>query len=569
MKKRTLSMLLALAMLFTVLPLTPITAGAVNGTKINEIGVTVTPPTLGKTTAKAPSARVPADAGCTVTATEWVDAEYGELSAPLTFEAEQTYYMSVVVETEEGYFCTQGSSGTSVAVTGGNLIDFFIFNMSDAEGNPHSTVTVYVAVQAAPPVEIDAVTLAVTPLSAGRGSTDAESRIAVTAEGIDSYYATWKEFTGYAMDEPTELDFVEGRTYYAVITFFAADGYTFKKGAAHSLDFDACDYSFGGSVNITGGALYKNYANVRSTADPEYMKIWITVTAGPAAKRTVSFDPGTGTGEMASVAVSEGSDYALPACTFTHTNAERAFYKWSVNGELKNPGDTITVTGDVTVTAKWRYTGEAVTADKALDKSTVEVLGTLTLTETRAGEAVNETVYDETTAGTFVNPSSPTVNAMIEEAKAALAEKAAELAGGSEVTTVKDDVTLKVAAFKDERTFTYSYLTDEAGDYYYALTIEGEYYKRWQYTVALEAEYEADEETPEFTLGDVDGKDGVTAADARLALRAAVGLENYAAGSREFLAADVDKSETITAADARLILRRAVKLTDAEWGGKA
>ena len=76
-------------------------------------------------------------------------------------------------------------------------------------------------------------------------------------------------------------------------------------------------------------------------------------------------------------------------------------------------------------------------------------------------------------------------------------------------------------------------------------------------------------EEPEFTLGDVDGKDGVTAADARLALRAAVGLENYAAGSREFLAADVDKSETITAADARLILRRAVKLTDAEWGGKA
>ena len=74
--------------------------------------------------------------------------------------------MSVVVETEEGYFCTQGSSGTSVAVTGGNLIDFFIFNMSDAEGNPHSTVTVYVAVQAAPPVEIDAVTLAVTPPSA-------------------------------------------------------------------------------------------------------------------------------------------------------------------------------------------------------------------------------------------------------------------------------------------------------------------------------------------------------------------------------------------------------------------
>ncbi len=74
-------------------------------------------------------------------------------------------------------------------------------------------------------------------------------------------------------------------------------------------------------------------------------------------------------------------------------------------------------------------------------------------------------------------------------------------------------------------------------------------------------------DTPAYTLGDVDGIDGVTAEDARLALRATVSLEKYAPGSREFLAADVDLSGTVTAADARLILRRAVKLTDEEWGG--
>ena len=73
---------------------------------------------------------------------------------------------------------------------------------------------------------------------------------------------------------------------------------------------------------------------------------------------------------------------------------------------------------------------------------------------------------------------------------------------------------------------------------------------------------------PEYTLGDVDGENGVTAADARLALRAAVGLESYAAGSREFLAADVDLSDSLTAADARLILRKAVGFNDAEWGVK-
>ena len=65
--------------------------------------------------------------------------------------------------------------------------------------------------------------------------------------------------------------------------------------------------------------------------------------------------------------------------------------------------------------------------------------------------------------------------------------------------------------------------------------------------------------------GDVSGDGEVTAEDARLALRAAVGLENYAAGSVEFLAADVDKSGDITSADARLILRRAVGFNDPEF----
>ena len=67
---------------------------------------------------------------------------------------------------------------------------------------------------------------------------------------------------------------------------------------------------------------------------------------------------------------------------------------------------------------------------------------------------------------------------------------------------------------------------------------------------------------PEFLFGDVDNSGDVTAADARLALRRAVELENYAPGSREFIACDVDKDDAVTAADARLILRAAVELED-------
>ena len=68
------------------------------------------------------------------------------------------------------------------------------------------------------------------------------------------------------------------------------------------------------------------------------------------------------------------------------------------------------------------------------------------------------------------------------------------------------------------------------------------------------------EDTEPFLPGDVDDDGKVTAADARLALRAAVGLEAYAPGSRAFLAADVDFDGLLTAGDARAILRAAVGL---------
>ena len=62
--------------------------------------------------------------------------------------------------------------------------------------------------------------------------------------------------------------------------------------------------------------------------------------------------------------------------------------------------------------------------------------------------------------------------------------------------------------------------------------------------------------------GDVDGDGEVTSGDARLTLRAAVGLENYAPGTRQFAAADVDRSGAIEPADARSVLRASVKLEE-------
>ena len=67
-------------------------------------------------------------------------------------------------------------------------------------------------------------------------------------------------------------------------------------------------------------------------------------------------------------------------------------------------------------------------------------------------------------------------------------------------------------------------------------------------------------ENPVRYHGDVDDDGEVTAADARLALRACVGLEDYAHDSLQFARADYDKDGEITASDARMILRTAVAL---------
>ncbi|MBQ2306598.1 MAG: dockerin type I repeat-containing protein, partial [Clostridia bacterium] len=82
-----------------------------------------------------------------------------------------------------------------------------------------------------------------------------------------------------------------------------------------------------------------------------------------------------------------------------------------------------------------------------------------------------------------------------------------------------------------------------------------------------EAEPQPPEKEPvSFTPGDVDGDGHISAADARLALRRAVGLEDYAEGSAQFLACDVDADGTVSSGDARLILRASVNLEDpASW----
>lgn len=67
-------------------------------------------------------------------------------------------------------------------------------------------------------------------------------------------------------------------------------------------------------------------------------------------------------------------------------------------------------------------------------------------------------------------------------------------------------------------------------------------------------------EAASYRMGDVDNDGEVTAGDARLALRAAVGLENLT--DDQIKRADMDKNGSVTADDARTILRISVGLEE-------
>lgn len=66
--------------------------------------------------------------------------------------------------------------------------------------------------------------------------------------------------------------------------------------------------------------------------------------------------------------------------------------------------------------------------------------------------------------------------------------------------------------------------------------------------------------TNALSLGDVDGTAGITTADARLILRASIGLQRYSKGSDIFAACDIDGDGTISTGDARTVLRIAIGL---------
>ena len=206
---------------------------------------------------------------------------------------------------------------------------------------------------------------------------------------------------------------------------------------------------------------------------------------------TVSFDPGTGTGEMDSVLVDKGAEYELPACAFTKTGAK--FYRWLVNGTEYAAGTTIAINADTEAKAIWN---NKTTIDGSVDKSTSEVVGTLTITDATTGETQVITTFDEVTSSSFTDPRNPTVQAMIGEAKDANRAKAQEIAGSAEVTFESEDTSdPSILKWQDNRTFTsFSGEKNADGDYDSTTIVDGDYWHNWGYTVTTTASFESQPE---------------------------------------------------------------------------
>ena len=68
---------------------------------------------------------------------------------------------------------------------------------------------------------------------------------------------------------------------------------------------------------------------------------------------TINFDGNGGTWHMDPVTVEENTVYELPESSFKAPEGKE-FDGWLVDGQKKNPGDKITVTSDLTITAQWR-----------------------------------------------------------------------------------------------------------------------------------------------------------------------------------------------------------------------
>ena len=238
----------------------------------------------------------------------------------------------------------------------------------------------------------------------------------------------------------------------------------------------------------------------------DYGTKWIvnvTVIAEYASGYIISFNATGGEGVMENISVANNANYTLPECGFT--KEYRVFYGWNVGDAIKQPGENITVTDNITVKTVWKYDidfdnstpGKVKVMNLAVDLSTTSISGILLLTDTRTGELIIKNVTVGPVNSIYNNADySNTTDDMINETVNQLLS-IAQAQAGSKIVTIKNKTVSDVIStqLKDTRKFGYVPYYEGADDLIEAgtvMVITGSYGTNWTYPFLFEAEYSSD-----------------------------------------------------------------------------
>ncbi len=213
----------------------------------------------------------------------------------------------------------------------------------------------------------------------------------------------------------------------------------------------------------------------------------------------VSFDTTGGEGKMANVVVENNTNFTLPECGFT--KEYRVFYGWNVGDSIKQPGENITVIGDISIKTVWRSdsefnntTGKAEVKDIAVDLSTTSIDGRLLLTDLSTGAVYLINITVGPVKSNYTNPGNDAViGDMINDAVSQLLNLA-QLQTGGKTVTVKNQTVSNVTSteLNDTRVralHDYYEGTDGLIESPRFLFVSGDYGTAWTYPVLVEAEY--------------------------------------------------------------------------------
>ncbi len=195
-----------------------------------------------------------------------------------------------------------------------------------------------------------------------------------------------------------------------------------------------------------------------------------------SATIAIHFDGNGGSGYMNSVADTSAFSYTLPANGFGAANYISSFGGWLVNGVVMQPGDTITVTEDITVKALWNnlsVSGVAVTHNNT-DNITASGITSGTVSYNPATQTLtlnNATIYSTYGGGTMTSAINTghyfdgtlTINLVGNNTIYG------DLVSGPATSSHRYAIIAKDLAFKGSGSLTVTASEAESGSFYYAI----------------------------------------------------------------------------------------------------